>query len=162
MYSIQKHLAYNAWANRRIANMLKNIPEKDLFMEYPSSFKNIYRTVLHIWDAEVIWFTRIQGGQITNWPSEHFTGSPAEALDKYPLASEELLSFIKDKDSSFLESIVRYKNLKGMEYAQPVEDILFHVVNHGSYHRGQIITLLRLAGHSSIENTDLIAFLRQQ
>jgi uncharacterized damage-inducible protein DinB len=160
MYNIQRHLAYSYWANNKIANLLKNVSPELIDKETPSSFNTIKKTIYHIWDAEVIWFTRIQGGQITTWPSESFTGNFNEALEAFANNSKALSDFIQSKDRAFLDSLIHYKNLKGLEFAQPVEDILFHVVNHGSYHRGQIITMLHALGHSQVENTDLISFMR--
>lgn len=160
MYNIQRHLEYNYWANNKIANLLITVSPEILEKETPSSFNTIKKTVYHIWDAEVIWFTRIQGNQITTWPSESFEGNVLEGLDAFVNNSKELCDFIQSKDRAFLDSIIHYKNLKGLEFSQPVEDILFHVVNHGSYHRGQIITMLRALGHTKVENTDLISFMR--
>ena len=53
-----------------------------------------------------------------------------------------------------------YKNLKGDPFEDRIEDTLFHVVNHSTYHRGQIITMLREAGVAKVVSTDLIHYLR--
>jgi uncharacterized damage-inducible protein DinB len=162
MYNIQRHLAYNYWANNKIAHLLKTVSSEVIDKETPGSFNTLKKTIYHIWDAEVIWFTRIKGLQVTHWPSENFQGTFAEALELFVQNSKELCEFIQTKERDFLDTVIRYKNLKGVEYAQPVEEILFHVVNHGSFHRGQIITMLRALDQVELVNTDLITYLRLQ
>jgi uncharacterized damage-inducible protein DinB len=52
--------------------------------------------------------------------------------------------------------------MKGIEFKSAVDEILFHVVNHGTFHRGQMITMLRELGYTSFPSQDLIAFTREQ
>jgi uncharacterized damage-inducible protein DinB len=54
--------------------------------------------------------------------------------------------------------VIEYKNLKGDAFAKPVWEILLHVVNHGTYHRGQIAAMLRQLGHVP-PSTDFIYFV---
>ena len=76
--------------------------------------------------------------------------------------STELLAFIESKDEAFLQEVLVYKNMKGDPYENVVEEILYHLVNHGSYHRGQLVTMLRGAGVTQLVSTDLIAWFREQ
>jgi len=57
--------------------------------------------------------------------------------------------------------VVAYKNIKGEPFQSPVWQIVLHIVNHASYHRGQITTMLRQLGHTPVP-TDLIAFYRRE
>jgi uncharacterized damage-inducible protein DinB len=160
MYSIHKHLQYNLWANGKIVEILTNTEERFLDLEVKSSFPSVKKTVLHIWDAEQIWFTRIQGGVMQGWPSENFKGGKEELLKAFLEQSQKYVDFFADKDNSFIEGSIHYKNMKGVEFTNKLEDILFHVVNHGTFHRGQIITMLRELGFDSFPVQDLIAFAR--
>ena len=161
-HTLVDHLTYNLWANERIGHLLMAQDEPILNREMKSSFASITKTVLHVWDAEVIWLTRLKGGSLADWPSKNFTGGRAEMLKGWIATSSELLQFVKNKDESFLQQKISYKNMKGDAYENPVEEILYHMVNHGSYHRGQIITLLREAGVTQLVTTDLIAWFREQ
>jgi len=162
MYTIQKHLQYNAWATGKIVEILTNVDEILFDKEVKSSFPSLRKTVYHIWDAEQIWFTRIKGGNATSWPSADFKGNTKEMLNSWEANSKALAEFISDKDRAFLDANLTYKNTKGVEFTQPVEDILFHVVNHGSFHRGQLVTMLRELGVDKFQPQDLIAYLRLQ
>ena len=160
MYSLQKHLQYNAWANEKAAAFLATVDETVLDTEMKSSFPSIRKTITHIWDAQQIWLTRLQGESLTKWPSESFNGTTKELLDAFVENSHALVKFIATKDQAYLNSNVVYKNLKGTEFSTTADEILFHVVNHGTFHRGQILTMLRELGFTTFESQDLITFLR--
>lgn len=160
MYTIQKHLQYNAWANHKIAEILTGVDDEFFDKEVKSSFPSLRKTVLHIWDAEQIWFTRLKGGETKAWPSEGFKGNNKELLSSFVSDTMQITGFVANKDRAYLDSIIHYKNMKGLEFSQPAEDILFHVVNHGTYHRGQLITMLRQLGFEKFPVLDLIAYLR--
>ncbi|MBA4053844.1 MAG: hypothetical protein C0490_03955 [Marivirga sp.] len=158
-YSIHQHLTYNLWANTKVADTLRIIDNSLYFQENNSSFSSIAKTVLHLWGAQFIWLTRMQGESLSEWPSANVTDKE-EALDGLIASSSALVSFVKLKDESFLKSMYAYKNMKGEPFVDPYEDTLFHVVNHGTYHRGQIITMLRQGGVATVPSTDLIHYLR--
>jgi uncharacterized damage-inducible protein DinB len=157
-----QHLAYNLWANERIGHLLMAQNDAQLNLEQKNSFTSINKTLYHIWDAEVIWLTRLRGGTVSDWPSKKFSGSKAEMLHGFIKNSTELLTFITEKGAAFQQQTIVYKSMKGDAYESTVEEILFHVVNHGTYHRGQIITLLHGAGATQMVSTDLIAWFREQ
>ncbi len=161
-HNLIHHLTYNLWANERIGHLLMAHDEALLNAEQKSSFPSITKTVLHLWDAEIIWLTRLQGNSLSDWPSKSFTGGKAELLTGMVNTSTELLQFVKDKDESFQLQNLVYKNMKGDAFENTVEEILFHLVNHGTYHRGQIITLLRESGLTQMVSTDLIGWFREQ
>lgn len=162
MYTIQRHLQFNVWANGKIVEILANVDEKLFDTEVKSSFSSIRKTLHHIWDAEQIWFTRIKGAEATTWPSASFKGGKEELLTGFLDNSRKLEAFIAGKDRDFLEQVITYRNTKGNEYSNVVEDILFHLVNHATFHRGQLITILRELGLDKFPPQDLIAYLREQ
>ena len=72
-----------------------------------------------------------------------------------------LADFISAKGEAFLTEQIDYKTMKGDAYSNTAEEILVHVINHGTFHRGQVITMLRELGFTQFPSTDLITFLRQ-
>jgi uncharacterized damage-inducible protein DinB len=160
MHTILKHLNYNAWANQKIVEFLADADDKLLDTEIKSSFPSIRKTLMHIWGAQEIWLLRLQGQSLSKWPAQDFTGDTNELLSAFVANSQELAIFAASKDAAFLQSRIDYKNMAGQEFSSGVDEILFHVVNHGTFHRGQIITMLRELGFTSFESQDLITFLR--
>lgn len=159
MYSIHKHLTFNAWANRQLANVLREVDDEIYFKENISSFASIANTVLHTWGAQFIWLKRMQGESLGAFPHIGVKDKTI-SLDGLVNSSEDIQQFVASKDEMFLTSTYSYKNLKGDPFEDSYEDTLFHVVNHSTYHRGQVITMLRLAGVEHVVSTDLIHYLR--
>jgi uncharacterized damage-inducible protein DinB len=103
----------------------------------------------------------LKGGALDAWPSKSFSGSKAEMLHGLIKNSTELLAFVKEKGEAFQQQTIVYKSMKGDAYENRAEEVLFHLVNHGTYHRGQIITLLHGAGTTQMVSTDMIAWFRE-
>lgn len=159
-YSIHKHLTFNTWATTQLANVLREVDDEIYFHENKSSFSSIAKTILHMWGAQVVWLTRMKGESLRGFPVSDYADDKLKTLGQLVTSAEELEAFIASKDAAFLSSEYAYKNLKGDPFTDPVEDTLFHVVNHSTYHRGQIITMLREAGVTKVVSTDLIHYLR--
>jgi len=165
-YSLIRHLDYSVWATTKVSQILENADESILKKETPSSFNTIGKTVLHIWDAEYIWLRRLLGESLTDWPSKNFAGGRAEYLKGWLDNIKAFKDHVAAKEKSYLQSEVSYRNTAGKAYSNTVEEIIYHVVNHGTFHRGQIITMLRsnaVSGWAIAEeltSTDLITYLR--
>lgn len=159
-YSIHRHLAFNTWANTQLTELLLKTEDEIYFKENRSSFSSIAKTALHMWGAQDIWLRRLQGESLSSSPTAAFANNKMAMLNGLVQSSADIEKFIKTKDDAFLASMYSYKNLKGEPFTDPVEDTLFHVVNHSSYHRGQIITMLRESGITNVVSTDLIHYLR--
>jgi len=159
-YSIHKHLAFNVWANIKTAEILREVSDEIYFRENKSSFPSISKTVLHMWGAQNIWLKRLQGESLTAWPHEPNQDNKEGQLNGLANSAQSILDLVTSKDDSFLSSLYSYTNMKGEPFRDSVEDTLFHVVNHSTYHRGQIITMLREAGVTNVVGTDLIHYLR--
>lgn len=152
---------YNAWANRRsLAAAAKLSPEQ--FKEpLGSSFSSVRDTLAHIWGAEWIWLERFEGRSPASLP-ETSQFATADALGERWLELEaRLLHFVRGLSADDLNREIEYKTLKFGAYRNPLWQSMQHVVNHGSYHRGQVTTMLRQLGAQPIL-TDLMHFYRER
>ncbi len=155
-----KHLQYNLWANTIIINLCKSLSKAQLQENCIGSFPSIEKTWLHIWDAQAIWLIRLNHESILNWPSANFEGDAITLFDGIISCSEELINKIQSLEVDLSQEMISYKNMSGAEYKSSVADIIFHVVNHSTFHRGQIINMLRSQGLEKMESTDMITFSR--
>jgi len=159
-YSVKQHLDYNVWANSRLVEMVKPLDEELINRELKSSFPSITKTILHIWDSHVMWLRRIQEEPLSAKPSETFKGSKDELLARFLQSAKEVKAYSESGNREFFEQVISYKTMTGEEYEQSVVNMLFHLVNHATYHRGQIVTMLRELGITNLISTDLIVYLR--
>lgn len=157
----KKYGKYNLWANTSLAEVLNTLPEDQFITEQKSSFRTIKETVKHMYDAETIWFKRLNGVSLTDWPSKGIKCTGTEAVRMLLDASLGLEKLAGGMDESQLASKCSYLSLDGKESEMNVYDILQHCFNHSTFHRGQLVTMLRFCGAEKLPSTDYITYIRK-
>lgn len=139
--------------------VLLQLGEDQVDATVESSFPSIRKTVYHVWSAEDIWAQRLHLTEKPVWAEAGFSGSFEEAIKKWQQASEKLLAFTEKQfsDDSFLH-VMQYYNLKKQPVKVPVYVCLMQAINHATYHRGQLITMLRQVGVAKLPGTDFHIF----
>lgn len=153
-----KYAAYNVWANQHFIDILKKCTKEQVAQEVTSSFPSLKDTVYHMWSAEDIWVQRLSHIERPVWQAGLFMGDFSSAIDNWIIASNKLLEFVTNKSEADLNGIVAYEDLKKREYELPVHIGLMQVLNHATYHRGQLVTILRNLGFTEIPQTDFHVF----
>ncbi len=160
----EQYAAYNVWANHRIIFTQEQLDENVWYKQVPSSFDSLYKTVLHLWDSESIWLQRMRLHEHIIIPSANFEPSFKDACNGWLHQSMQWEAFVKNDQftEDAINSKLIYKNLKEEQFFQPVSEVVQHVFNHSTYHRGQLVTMLHATGLKNIPNTDFVAFTRNQ
>lgn len=156
--SISKLAEYNIWANTKFISKLLELDQSILSTKMKSSFTSIFETCKHIWFGETGWLSRIQNKGWQTPEVDNFQGSPAELFNSWQITSNEYLQVIK---STNLDESIPFTHDK-INYSISRSDMILTVINHGNYHRGQIVTMLRELDITSIPKTDYIEWLREQ
>ncbi len=162
LYYIRSLVKYNQWANTELIGFLRKLNPALLDKELVSSFNTIRKTLYHVWDAETIWYNRINGTSFTDWPSKSFNGTDNEAFKGFIEQSSLFTHYAGNVNENELMRSFKYRSLEGKEYENIVSDIIIHTMNHSTFHRGQIVTMLRNVGFTELTSTDYISFLRIQ
>jgi uncharacterized damage-inducible protein DinB len=140
---------YNDWANERVLESFKTIEKIDEKAQLLFS---------HILISQTIWLERILGkAQTFKTTMQLLSIDECTKLSKQ--STKDWISFVENLDEQNLTSVINYKNTKGVEYENHLSDIVTHVINHSSYHRGQIALLVRNSGGIPAV-TDYIAYSR--
>lgn len=150
---------YNLWANRRIEKLISERTRDQILAKVNSSFPSIHQTVMHIRDAEWVWLQRIYENNSNGLPFANL--DPANTLEEYLHGSAVLVEEIEKWDDNHCLAPVSYHNLKGISCSNTRFQMVVHCFNHSTYHRGQLVTLLRQAGAEQILSTDYMEYLRQ-
>lgn len=159
---LQKLAAYNLWANKILLTKLNTLPHDLLHKETGSSFGSIYKTLVHLAEVEEIWWQRLKLKDRVELP-EKDPDESVELVSKYLLTSSVRWSdWVKESNENFFTHVFGYYNSKKEYFKQLVYEVLLHLFNHQTYHRGQIVTLLRQNGVTKIPATDFIAFARNK
>ena len=159
---IKDFCRYNLWANRIIITDTEPSLSQFALIEAKNSFSTIQTTLLHIMDAQMVWLACLRKNPITAFPSVNFSGSFSDCKSALIENSQEFYDFVSSQNESFCEEISIYKNSAGRQFEQKNGEIILHCMNHSTYHRGQIITLLRKFGQTGLPSTDYIVYLRQK
>lgn len=151
---------YNHWANEHLAHSLQTLTEEPFHTNIPSSFPSIVKTVAHIHGAEDVWRQRLHKIHPTTFYKLPDSPSGMAELNAWLDSSRLLTDLILSYGDDQLNEAISYHTLKGDVFKSSRWEMIQHVVNHSSYHRGQLITMMRQVGASSIPNSDMIAFYR--
>lgn len=158
---LQQYAAYNAWASKLLFERISKLSEEEINKEIVSSFPSVYKTVQHMWLAEEVWWQRLKLVEHIELQSDKFTGSFNEMSAHLSKQSQQWVAWVDGATDNQLEHVFAYVRNKEQQ-KMPVYEMLQHVFNHGTYHRGQLVTMLRQLGADKIPQTDFTVFCRKK
>jgi uncharacterized damage-inducible protein DinB len=146
---------YHFWANERMLEHLALYPE--IFTRPAAGpFPSIGRTFEHIYDVDRLWFSRMKKAGGTAGTETHFT-TAMEAKKAFANLQKEVSDFLLTEPDG--HKIIKYQDKKGVSFENTLTELITHIVNHGTSHRGNVAVMLHQAGYGSCP-TDFIYFLR--
>lgn len=154
--------AYNFWANQLLLDVINQLPEEKQKQEVPSSFSSLYKTVLHVWSAESVWWQRMKLLERLYIPAESFSGDMKELISQLLNQNRQWNEWIANASEHQLQHVFQYQNFKKEQFKQPTYQMLIHVFNHATYHRGQLVNMLRQLGVEKVPATDFIVWSRRK
>lgn len=157
---LKQYAAFNIWATQKIAEVILSLPEEKQRQEMPSSYSSLYTTLLHMWDAESIWWQRLKLQERIIVPNQVFTGTTKELVDSLHQQSKQWEDWISNASDLSIEHVFQYQTFSKEQFKQPTWQMLLHVFNHATYHRGQLVNMLRQLGVEKIPATDFIIWAR--
>jgi uncharacterized damage-inducible protein DinB len=151
--------AYNSWATNHVFDVLATMPTDKYMQDMKGSHGSIHTTLVHMVGAEKVWLERFQDAA-QPFLSENPPASLAElkvVWEKVGYDTAKWLGMMTDKK---LGETFTMKTAQGDTFTHVFWQAFQHVVNHSSYHRGQVITMMRQLGVKPV-STDLIRFYRE-
>ena len=152
-------LEYHAWAANRIFDSVEPLSSEELHRDMKTSHSSVFGTLEHVHRADAIWLKRLQG--FGNARLDEVSAADLPGLRKQSAeVHAELIAFAGALPESDWSRVIEYRFMSGAEGRSPIYQNLLHVANHGTYHRGQIVTMLRQMGAEPI-GTDFITYVRR-
>ncbi|MBV9769977.1 MAG: DinB family protein [Bryobacterales bacterium] len=156
--TLRLHLDYSAWASHRMLDEAAKLSFEELTRDFKTADKTVLDTLVHIYAADRIWLTRVMAE-----PRATFVDPEDRDLSllqiEWPALHARWKFWLRDFRDEDVLRVISYKDTKGRAYSQPIWQILLHVVNHGTHHRGQISGFLRAMDRTP-PPLDLIAYYR--
>lgn len=154
---------YNAWANARVFRMAGALGDELYRKEVGAYFKSLHGTLNHLLVADRIWMHRLTGA------GDHPTKLNATLFDDLPSLhaarveeDSRIITFVQGLAEPAFEEVLEYRMLNGAPQRQPRREVLAHLFNHQTHHRGQAHAILTLLGVAEPEPLDLLIMQREQ
>jgi uncharacterized damage-inducible protein DinB len=157
---IRRLFRYTEWANAKVIAAARTLAPEQQHKTINSSFTSVVATLAHITLAEWVWLRRWKGESPTAQPVWADGASLADVERELTLVENERHEFLETLSDQDLTRAVDYRSLKGDPFTQFLGDLFVHVVNHSTYHRGQVVTLIRQCGGTP-PSTDFLLFARE-
>ena len=152
---------YTRWADGRMFDAVGKLTPEQWTKDLGSSLKSARDTAVHLVSAQWIWLSRWTGESpkamfaATDYPTQ------ASIRDKWEPLAGQLASFVAEQTEESVAKPVNYKNLKGEPMSFPLGQLMLHAVNHSTYHRGQVTTLIRQLGAQPL-SSDLVVYYAEK
>ena len=158
---IRELFAYTRWANRQILDAVAALDEEAYMRDLGCSFGSIHGTLAHIVGADWAWLQRWKGTSPRELPDDMDLSTLDAVRRTWDDIERERETFLAGLGDADLERTFDYRNMKGEPFRNTLGETLRHVVNHATYHRGQVVTMLRQVG-ASPPSTDMIRYYRER
>jgi uncharacterized damage-inducible protein DinB len=153
---------YNYWARDRLLDAVSALTPEQFTRDMGNSFESVRDTIAHICDAESIWLSRWEGRQPTGFQHPDRIADVAAARAEWIELEGRMRQVLERLGPDGVQRTLVYRDMRGAERSDMFWQMLQHVVNHGSYHRGQVTTMLRQLGAAPPKYMDLIVFYRER
>jgi uncharacterized damage-inducible protein DinB len=160
MDEMRKLFAYNRWASLRMLDAIEELTSDELGQDLVSSFPSVASTLTHMLGAEWVWLERWKGTSPTSFPDGASLDSVEAIRSRWTALWAEQESYLGGLPRGAEGRAVEYTLMNGTPDTQVLGDLMRHVVNHGTYHRGQLVTMLRQLGRTP-PSTDYVRWLRE-
>jgi len=142
--TLRTHLAYTAWATNRLLDAAAELSPEELTRDFATADKSVLGTLTHVFGADRVWLARIEGK-----PQERPEGYDLPRLSAdWAVLYGRWKQWADELTDESLQERLSYTDLKGNPWVSPVCQIVLHVVNHGTHHRGQVAGFLRALGRT--------------
>ncbi len=149
---------YHYWANRRLMAACEALTAEQWGRPLGHSWGSVHGLLVHLLAAEQIWFARWQGESPTSISApDSYPTLAAIRLAWTPLEGA-LRAFVAGCDADRLAADLAYRNTRGEAYTLPLGELMLHLANHGTHHRGELAAMLAVLNVPHPED-DLLGYL---
>jgi uncharacterized damage-inducible protein DinB len=156
--TLRLQLDYSAWASQRLLDAAAKLSPEELTRDFKTADKTVLDTLAHVFAADRIWLARVLAE-----PQATFIDPEDRDLTllqtEWPALQQRWKLWLRDLSDEDVLRVISYQDTKGRSYSQSAWQILLHMVNHGTHHRGQVSGFLRAMGQTP-PPLDMIAYYR--
>ena len=162
LQELQTLVDYHYWARDRLLDAAEPLTPEQFTRDLCNSFPSVRDTLAHLYGADWIWCARWEGESPDALPDPGTFPDLASIRTAWTAHERRVRAVLDALGEEGIHRAIEYRTTDGKPQAQVFWQMLQHLVNHGSYHRGQITTMLRQLKAAPPKSLDLIAFYRQR
>jgi len=152
---------YHYWARDRMFFALEALEVDQYTRDLGNSFRSVRDTVVHMYAAEWVWYSRWTGHSPTAFPNPEDFPDLSAIRGPWKSQEQKLRLFVASLGATGMDRVFEYRTFKGDESKSIFWHMLQHVVNHATFHRGQVTTMMRQLGAPPPKSQDLITYYRE-
>lgn len=158
---LRTHLDYSSWASRQLVEAAAQLGGEELNRDFATADRTVLGTLAHVYAADRTWLGRVLGNPPVTFLDPEKDLRIDVLQNDWPAIYEGWQRWAAQLDDDSTARRISYKDLKGDPYQTPIWQVVLHVVNHGTHHRGQAAGFLRSMGRTP-PRLDLVAYYRGQ
>jgi uncharacterized damage-inducible protein DinB len=120
--------------------------------DFNISAGSLHKLLVHAMGAQIVWLSRFTGTPVTQFPSDSLYPTLQSIQEHWPKVHAELRDFVAKQTLESLQRVIHFKTMRGDAASGQLGQLLLHVTDHGTYHRGQENTLIKLAGGTPVSS----------
>lgn len=139
---------YSRWATLKTLGACEPLGREELNRNLYTSFGSLLGTLVHAYQVDSVWLSRLRGNPVATLPPA--AKDLTELRSAWIPVLDALHDFAAGLTADAIVADLSYRSVLGGDFTLPVWQALLHIVNHGTYHRGQVTTMLRQLGHEAV------------
>ncbi|MDE3165319.1 MAG: DUF664 domain-containing protein [Acidobacteriota bacterium] len=157
---LREHLLYTAWASGRLVDAAAGLAAEELGRDFGTSEHSVLGTLVHVFAADRIWLSRVTGEPLAA-PISEADYHLSVLQNDWPRVHDGWNRWAAGLTDASAAAAISYRDMKGNPHTGAAWEIVLHLVNHGTHHRGQVSGFLRAMGHVP-PVLDLIRYYRER
>jgi len=134
---------YNYWANGRYLEAARGLTEEQFRRKHGHSWESVQGVLVHMMSSEIMWPARWRGGSPGFLDPAHFQTCDA-VMGRWAGVEKEMRLFLAEQTEASLMQELTYTNTKGETFTLPLWQMMAHVPNHNTHHRGELAAMFAL------------------
>ncbi len=147
---LSRLMDFMCWGDRRVMAAVSGIAEAEYYAARDFSAGSLHKLLVHAMGAQCVWLSRWRGSHLYRLEDVPDYPTRESLLARWPEVHDELVTFLRGQTAATLESPFRYRNSRGDWVTLPLGELILHCVDHGTYHHGQINSMIKLAGGTPV------------
>src|SRR5262245_32845651 len=143
---LQAMFDFVCWADNQMLAAARSVGDDGYYKEQGISIGSIHKLLVHSMAAQWIWLSRWRGESPTRIETHEDYPTRDSVLLRWPLVHSAITDFLGTQSQKALARDVQYRNMRGELFSVPLGELMLHVIDHSTYHRGQLNTMIKHAG----------------